>query len=372
MKKISLIVSVTLLLLSLDRVLYAQSAEETEEERSQRIINNLMVGANRAFTDSDFPAANDSLANLLSMDSQFAPAYFLMAKINVRKNDYDRAAVNIRRSIELDPENEKYAKELSNIIGLNYNEGNLEYRKGNYAKALEKYDTVLKFDPGYAGAYYMKGIIAGTKRNTNESITLLSMAINASPTMARAYYARGNAHLTNRNYDKAVQDFETAASLEPTLAKAWANIGVIELNRKNYDRVVEVTQKAIESDPKLARAYRDQGIAYSNKGNWSKAVDLQLKATSLNKRDSRAFFHLAEANNQLGNCQEANDAALTSTKLKSTNGGGWVELGLSFKCLDREAEAINSFEKAKKDSRWREVAVYNIDLIVNKDKYNLE
>ena len=371
MKNLSLIIGITLLVLNLNQILYAQSGEETEGERSQRIINNLMVGANKAFTDSNFPAANDSLTRLLSLDSQFAPAYFLLAKINVKKADYGSAGENIRRSIRLDPENEKYAKELSNIIGLNYNDGNLEYRKGNYAKALEKYDTVLKFDKGYAGAYYMKGIIASVRRNTAESIVQLNMAINANPTMAKAYYARGNAYLTNRNYDMAIQDFETAASLDPTIAKAWSNIGVIELNRKNYDRVIEVTQKAIESDPRLARAYRDQGIAYSKKGNWSKAGDLQLKATSMNKRDSRAFFHLAEANNQLGNCEEARDAALTSTKLKSTNGGAWVELGLSYKCLNQEAEAINSFEKAKRDSRWREVAVYNIDIIVNKDKYNL-
>ena len=360
-----------ILLLSISLPLYAQDEGETEEEKQQRIINNLMVSANDAYTESNLPVAKAELTKLIKIDPQFAPAFFLMTKIDVRDKNYDSAADNIRKSIKFDPENDKYRKELTNIIGLNYNDGNLEYKKGNYRKALEKYNTVLKFDPGYSNAHYMKGIIARSRRNIKESIKNFTSAIRSNPSKGKSYYARGNAHLSDRNYDAAIQDFETAASLDPTNAKAWANIGVIELNRKNYDKVISVTQKAIDADPKLARAYRDQGIAHSKTKNWNKAAELQMKATALNKRDSRAFFHLAEANNQLGKCDEAQQAALTATKLKATNGGSWVELGLSYKCLSMEAEAIAAFENAKRDSRWRQVAVYNIDIIVNKDKYNL-
>ncbi|MCH7886611.1 MAG: tetratricopeptide repeat protein [Candidatus Marinimicrobia bacterium] len=365
-----LVIYSVLLMLS-GHPLYAQSGE-TDEEAKERIINNLMVGANKAFTDGNISVAKDSLKNLLGIDSQFAPAYFLYGKINVREKNYVEAGSNIRRSIELDPDNDKYRKELKNIIGLNYNDGNLEYKKGSYAKALEKYDTVLMFDANYSSAYYMKGIIAKRQRNNKESIKQFTRAIKADPTMSKAYYARGNSYLSDRNYDMAIKDFETATSLNPMDAKAWTNIGAIELNRKNYDKVIKATQKAIKADPKLARAYRDQGIAYSKKGDWAKAVSLQEKATSLNKRDSRAFFHLAEAYNQMNNCEGARDAALAATGIKATNGGSWIELGLAYKCLTMEAEAIAAFEKARRDSRWRELAIYNIDIIVNKSKYNLE
>ncbi|MCH7819062.1 MAG: tetratricopeptide repeat protein [Candidatus Marinimicrobia bacterium] len=365
-----LVIYGVMLLLS-GNALFAQGGE-TDEEAKQRIINNLMVGANRAFTDGNIAVAKDSLKNLLALDSQFASAYFLHGKINVREKKYAEAGRNIRRSIELDPENVKYRKELKNIIGINYNDGNLEYKKGNYAKALKKYDTVLNFDSGYSSAYYMKGIIAKRQRNNKESIKQFTLAIKANSTMSKAYYARGNSYLSDRNYDEAIKDFETATSLNPMDAKAWTNIGAIELNRKNYDRVIKVTQKAMDANPKMARAYRDQGIAYSKQGNWTKAVSLQEKATSLNKRDSRAFFHLAEAYNQLNNCESARDAALAATGIKATNGGSWIELGLAYKCLTMEAEAIAAFEKAKRDSRWRELAAYNIDIIVNKSKYKLD
>ncbi len=368
MRIITKLVIFSALLLMSGQSPFAQQGE-TAEEAKQRIINNLMVGANKAYTDGNVTVAKDSLKILFKLDSQFAPAYFLTTKINVRQHDYDKAAKNIRRSIELDPENDKYRKELINIIGMNYNAGNLEYRKGNYSKALEKFNTVLKFDPGYYSAHYMKGIIARRQRNNKGAIEHFSMAIKSNPGMSKAYYARGNAYLSDRNYNMAIQDFETTTSLDPMDAKAWTNIGTIELNRKNYDRVIEVTQKAIKADPKLARAYRDQGIAHSKIGNWTKAAPLQEKATSLNKKDSRAFFHLAEAYNQLNNCEGAKDAALVATGIKSTNGGSWIELGLAYKCLKKEAEAIAAFEKAKRDSRWREVALYNIDIIVNKGKY---
>ena len=367
---IKLVIFSVFLLLS-GELINAQSLE-TDEEMKERIINNLMVEANEAFTDGNITVAKESLKNLLDIDSQFASAYFLSGKINVKAKNYVEAGRNIRRSIELDPDNNKYRKELKNIIGLNYNDGNLEYKKGSYSKALEKYDTVLMFDVNYSSAYYMKGIIAKRQRNNNESIIQFTRAIQADPMMSKAYYARGNSYLSDRNYDKAIKDFETATSLNPMDAKAWTNIGAIELNRKNYDKVIKATQKAINANPKLARAYRDQGIAYSKKGDWIKAVSLQEKATSINKRDSRAFFHLAEAYNQLKNCEGARDAALAATGIKATNGGSWIELGLAYKCLTMEAEAIAAFEKAKRDSRWRELAAYNIDIIVNKSKYKLD
>lgn len=361
----------SVLLMMPGQLIYAQSGE-TQEEEIERVINNLMVGANEAFTDGNITSAKESLNNLLGMDSQFASAYFLYGKINVKEKNYVEAGSNIRRSIELDPENDKYKKELKNIIGLNYNDGNLEYKKGRYSNALEKYDTVLMFDANYSSAYYMKGIIAKRQRNNSESIKQFTKAIKADPTMSKAYYARGNSYLSDRNYEKAIKDFETATSLNPMDAKAWTNIGAIELNRKNYDEVIKATKKAIKANPKLARAYRDQGIAYSKKGDWIKAVSLQEQATSLNKRDSRAFFHLAEAYNQIDNCEGAKVAALAATGIKATNGGSWIELGLAYKCLTMEAEAIAAFEKAKRDSRWRELALYNIDIIVNRSKYNLD
>lgn len=351
------------------QLLFAQEGE-TDEEAKLRIINNLMVGANKAFTNGNIAVVKDSLDKLLELDSQYASAYFLYGKIYGREKNYTEAGNNIRRSIELDPDNDKYRKELKNIIGINYNDGNLEYKRGNYSKALEKYDTVLKFDSRYSSAYYMRGIIAKRQRNNKESISQFTLAINVDPTMSKAYYARGNSYLSDRNYDMAIKDFETATSLNPMDAKAWTNIGAIELNRKNYDKVIKATQKAIDADPKLARAYRDQGIAYSKIRNWTKAVSLQEQATALNKRDSRAFFHLAEAYNQMNNCEGARDAALAATGIKATNGGSWIELGLAYKCLTLEAEAIAAFEKAKRDSRWRELANYNIDLIVNKSKYD--
>ncbi len=116
------------LLLSFSLPLYAQDGGETEEEERLRLINNLMVGANNAFTESNLTVAKGELTKLIKMDPQFAPAFFLMTKIDVRAKDYDSAADNIRKSIQLDPENDKYRKELTNIIGLNYNEGNLEFK----------------------------------------------------------------------------------------------------------------------------------------------------------------------------------------------------------------------------------------------------
>ena len=214
------VISSAFLMLS-GQLLFAQGGE-TAEEAKERLINNLMVGANKAFTDGNIAVAKDSLKNLIGMDSQFAPAYFLSGKINVREKNYVEAGRNIRRSIELDPENEKYRKELKNIIGLNYNDGNLEYKKGNYSKAMEKYDTVLKFDSRYSSAYYMKGIIAKRQRNNKESIKQFTMAIKSDPTMSKAYYARGNSYLSDRNYDMAIEDFETATSLNPMDAKEFS------------------------------------------------------------------------------------------------------------------------------------------------------
>ena len=67
----------------------------------------------------------------------------------------------------------------------------------------------------------------------------------------------------------------------------------------------------------------------------------------------------------------AQEAARTSTEYKKNFGGAWVELGVSTWCNGKgnKIAAVNALEKARKDRSWRKIAEYEMDKIMNPQKY---
>ena len=87
------------------------------------------------------------------------------------------------------------------------------------------------------------------------------------------------------------------------------------------------------------------------------------------ERNWKAYYYLAEAQNRLGECGHAKEAATKCLKIRRNYAPALMELGDAYACLGEEEQALGAYEKAKRDSRWRELAAYKIDSIVNKDKY---
>ncbi|MFH0859702.1 MAG: tetratricopeptide repeat protein [Candidatus Altiarchaeota archaeon] len=100
-----------------------------------------------------------------------------------------------------------------------HNSGNEYYRKGEYKKAVESYNTALK-----------------------ESGVL------------ETYFNRGLAYTRLEEYDKAVEDMESVLGLNPEVGEAYYTIGLIQEYKKKPNKALKYYKKALSVNQKYEKA----------------------------------------------------------------------------------------------------------------------
>ena len=160
-------------------------------------------------------------------------------------------------------------------------EGNSFYYKENYEKAIEAYDTSLKFDAKNAIVYNSLGF---------------------------TYYVM-------ENHEKAMEAYNKALAIDPDDENVYFNKGTIFLKEKKYDRALESYEKVVALAPNYNDVYNTMGIVYSEMGNYSKARESFLKYMKSNPdEDYVGYVNIFELD--LTN-YHAFDKELESTFLKN-------------------------------------------------------
>ena len=101
-----------------------------------------------------------------------------------------------------------------------------------------------------------------------------------------------------------------------------------------------------------AIANLDNALAFTSRKNWASP-----------------HARLAVVYNKKGNCAKALEQAALALTMKKKTPLANYEAGKAAKCQGQLQKALAYFEALKKDRRWKRTAEYEIDLIVNRDKY---
>jgi tetratricopeptide (TPR) repeat protein len=149
-------------------------------------------------------------------------------------------AYNYRRLGEKAKEVEEWirAAELSGKPRYVKNLGAVYVEMGEYGKAAEKLEEVVKLDPGDHVTHSDLGkvyVLLGEKR-------------------------------------KAKASFETALRLRPDEPEYYQNLGLFLLNSGQAAEAIPVFEKALQLRPNLTPVHRSLGLAYANSGRHSEAV----------------------------------------------------------------------------------------------------
>lgn len=255
-------------------------------------------------------SAMAELDNVIMLTS-YDKAYYLRGTLWMEMNDASAAKNDFEQAV---------AADSSTVKGESfYYLGGIEFEAGNYEKAIQLYDSSLKYKPDYAYAYndrgsawrmlekydnaladYQKAIkadpklkiaysnIASVKRKQgkpDEAITYYTKAIEIDPKFVLAYNARGVVYKDQGEFQKALNDFDKAIELDDKYAFAYNNRGNVKYKMKEYEAAVKDYNKAIETDKDYAIAYLNRGIAKEmlrdKKGaceDWEKAYKLGVEA----------------------------------------------------------------------------------------------
>jgi tetratricopeptide (TPR) repeat protein len=136
---------------------------------------------------------------------------------------------------------------------INY--GKLHYAKGDYVKAIQRYNMILHVDPGHVPALNNVGNAYLARGQYIEAEKAYRDVLVIEPEMAEAHANLGAVLLLRRHFKKALESLETATRLNPNDAVSWVNLGVIYFNLGDRVKALEVTQKAITIDPDYEKGH---------------------------------------------------------------------------------------------------------------------
>ena len=348
---------------------------ENQEFRDEfdliNVINTLMNDASRYMGNTDYSNAFESYRIVLEKFPTFAEAAYSMGLVKYREKSLDEAVQHFKKALEINPYHEKARTALDNVAKKSFNDGNRAYKRGDLDGALEGYNKVLEFDEKFYQAHYQIGVIEAKMGNRDGAIDHYQQALDINPNFYKGWYAMGLSKKSNSDNEGALVAFRAAVDVHPAYDKAFGAMGEIYISEKNYDQAIEVLNTAVQVNPKYSKGYSTLGVVFSEMEDWANAANNLVLATTLNEKDAMAWYRLAAAYNQLDECDRAEEAARNSTDRKPSFGGGWIELGIATWCGGKgnKVASINALDKARKDRNWRKIAEYEMDRIMNPQKY---
>jgi tetratricopeptide (TPR) repeat protein len=215
----------------------------------------------------------------------------------------DKAIADYTKAIQLNP---GYAKAY-------YNRGVAHRDNGNHTKAVADFTEAIWLRPAFADAYYNRGVAHHNMDEPDKAIADYTDAIRLNPKDVEAYRNRGVLYGKKGEYDKAIADYTEAIRLNPGFPAAYYYRGIAHYEQGEYDKAIADYTAAIQINPEFALAYSNRGLAYYRKGEFDKAIDDYDEAIRLDPKLNMAHHNRGAVYKALGKYEEAladNDQAI--------------------------------------------------------------
>jgi tetratricopeptide (TPR) repeat protein len=212
------------------------------------------------------------------------------------------------------------------------------YKQGQYAKAVQEFEQLVKADPKYESGYRVLG----------------------------------DSYLKLRQFDKAAEAFKRAAELDSNNFSSFLGAAVAQFNQNRYQDAIDM----LESGKAAAKAPKDRyqlfqlrGSSYYNLQKYAQAVADLEKAVSIQRGDYNDVFQLGLSYLELGDYAKARQylgqaAALGDDQGKAQGYLDRVDYQQALAAIRRQqypqaAQALKQFVQAHPDDAD---AWYNLGL----------
>jgi tetratricopeptide (TPR) repeat protein len=179
----------------------------------------------------------------------------------------------IRKAIELDPDNPVYRIALGNIY--------LYDRK--YDLAREQYLDALRLEPGNPFAHQNLGQVFWAEKKYLEAVREYDLALGnyAYPSPAFAHFNKGRAFLGLEDWNRAIESFRAALEIVPNLEGGWYLLGMALEKEGRLAEAERAFRKALEINADSARTRYDLGLVLSRQKRNAEAAAEFKRVTEL-------------------------------------------------------------------------------------------
>jgi tetratricopeptide (TPR) repeat protein len=202
---------------------------------------------------------------------------------------------------------------------------------GQYDRGLQDADKAIGLDPRQQGNYLGRARAWTAKGELDRAITDLDTAIKLDPQQAIPYNNRGHVWTGKGELDNALADCNQAIKLDANFALAYSNRGIVWFQKGELDSALSDFSRAIRIDPSYWAGYTGRGDVWRKKGELERALADFEQAIRISPRAARSFVSeglIFEAQGQIGRARTAFKAALDLPTTVVVQGkiGGILEL----------------------------------------------
>ena len=136
----------------------------------------------------------------------------------------------------------------------NYEIASELFLEGEFDKALEIYENILKNDPNDLSALQNIAISYKHMGNHDRAFEIYDKIFSINPNHSASLNNCGNLYMQIGNYKRAIEYYEKALEIDPNAKNTYANLGSLYQRQEDFEKALNCFNK--QNDPKY-----DQSIA---------------------------------------------------------------------------------------------------------------
>ena len=225
------------------------------------------------FDKGELESARVQFQNALQLDPKLADAYFQLALLDEKKQNWAGMLNNLMETITLDPKNlqshlklgqiylvggqlDKAAERARTALQLNQDDptalllqASVQFRQGQLDKAMQGAETVLSKQPFLPEAVGLQANILAADKKPAEAVAVLQAGIEHNPAHIDLRLLKIRLELDGEHFNQAVQDYQALVAQHPKDVDLWVSLVNLLSELGRLDEAENTLRKAIDHNP---------------------------------------------------------------------------------------------------------------------------
>lgn len=280
--------------------------------------------------------AESLIKTVLNMEPKNQAALEIMGIIKGLQNKPLEAANFFKKSLKLDPNNQR----LQYNLAKSYLDGK------NYQDALIQHLKLVKNLPNNHDAWLNLGMTYLYLDQNKEAISTFEECLKFNQFNKQALLNTGAAYKNLREFEKAVLYAEKALSIDPSYAEAWSNKGIALKELKKNHEALQCYLNALQIDSKYLDAIINKSVLLIELRQYEEAISTLKTAISFYPESPEAWSNIGVAFKGAKNNNEALNSYEKTILLKPNFIDAHINKGLILTELKRYEEALGAYQQA--------------------------
>tara|TARA_Y100000816_G_C26084784_1_gene572267 strand:+ start:323 stop:1897 length:1575 start_codon:yes stop_codon:yes gene_type:complete len=191
-------------------------------------------------------------------------------------------------------------KNINNQINEFFQIATYNLKIGNYQNAKKYFEIILNIDSKNVFALYNLGIVFQELGEFEKAIELYEKVLRFKPkNVEDVYLGLGIVFKTIGDYKKSLESYENAIRTNPEYVVAYNNLGNLNKQLGFYEKALDCFHKAIKIKPKYATAHNNLGTTFRDLGKKSEAKKSFETAISLDPNNLLYLYNLTFLDNKI-------------------------------------------------------------------------